>query len=209
MAQYKLTKKWMVESWTHAPSGTKLAVYYNKDSKKFWAPVAHKLVEDATQTGARQKADELADTLLTSEDRWYRIIIVSTDNSQRRTRYGGYRSGESHNSPRVGFDCWRTWVLDGEDGERYSRHWDRNPEHAMRKDIQKRFADVRRFSSYSDDGVELPYSDELWEALMSLSQRLGTINEELGRIVKSEDFAEILVSELLPRIAGKLLGEGK
>ena len=198
----KPTKRWQVERWLHKPSGVYLATYYDKDGHKFWAQVAHKRIEADTQKEVKQEATKLANALLASEDRWRRIIIVGVEERGHQVGYGGYSRRQSHNSPRVGFDCMRTWVLDAEDGKRYMRAWDREPEEDWARERLDNHFDVQQLSVYLDDGVEIPYSDELWEALMGFSERLGAIREELGKLIGNDDFVKLLTSGAVGLLMG-------
>jgi hypothetical protein len=202
MANPKPTKRWMVERWLHKPSGVYLAIYYDKERRKFWGPVGHKHVEADSQDAAVRMANELASALLANEDRWRRVIFISADEKKTQTRYGGYSREQSHNSPRVGFDCFRTWVLDAEDGQRYMRSWNREPEREWDRERLANHQDVRRLSVYVDECVELPYSDELWASLLEFSARLERIRGVLGEMIRCHDFAEMLKSGAVGLLVG-------
>lgn len=197
----KPTKKWIVETWTHKGSGTVLSIYYDKGGRKFWGRVANREVEAVTQEEAHELADSLADTLLVSEDSWSRVLIIWIEDRRGQTHYSGFGLGNTYNSPRVGFEFARAWIREGKNAkgefEKFTRDWNRNPTSPFDKKQLEAFRDVRRYHTYwGEEAVAVPYSDELWNSLIEFGERIGTIQEELQRIIHRKDFVSLLGASL-------------
>jgi hypothetical protein len=185
----KPTKRWQVETWLHRQSGTTLEIYYDRNVQEFWSIVATERVSAKTQVEVKAMASELADKLLVSEDKWRRIILVSTSGRDgEQTRYGGFRPDDAHDSPEVGFHMKRAWVMDADDGKRMTRRWDRNRRN-MHDDRLEAGNDIDRFYDYShgEEVVEIPYSDELWERLLAFSKYIGAARARLTELLQTPE----------------------
>jgi hypothetical protein len=199
----KPVKKWQVETWLHRPSGVKLSVYYDPKKKRFYAPVGSETVWAETQEKARSAAHIRAGEILCKEEDWERKIFIEIPR-QCKTSYAGIRTEDIHYSEEVGFRCCRAWIRRGPGGEMYTRDWVRDVWDVRRIEQQR---DVKHWCSpfwNEEKGVELPYSDEVWEALMALSRALTEARDRLDEIVRGDD----LIDKLLACNNGMKLLEG-
>jgi hypothetical protein len=134
-----------------------------------------------------------ADSKLVEESRWERVIFVEAHRSRHGTRYSGYAADCSHNSPLVGFACWRAWRLQAWDGKVLTRAWDRIATDPWSGDRIAKGQDVAQLSTYGDDAKMLPYTDDLWERLLALSARLRDVANALDLTIRSDNFVTRLM----------------
>lgn len=194
----KPSKRWEIEAWTHKLSGHKLVLYYDKNSKKFWGRVGTEMIEASTQSETKTLMQAAADTKLVAESRWERVLFVEARQNRGEARYSGYSSDCSHDSPLVGFVCWRAWRLESWDGKVLTRTWDRTATDQWSADLIAKGHDVTQLATYGNTTKMLPYTDELWERLLAFSARLRMLADELDRVMRSDDFAARLMGGDMP-----------
>lgn len=186
----KPTKRWQVDTWIHRKSGARLAVYYDNKHKDFWSCVADETVKDATQEGARKKAAELADRLLVDESRWSRVLFIWMNGRNNQTSYGYLPAADTLDSTHIGFTAQRSWMMVDDEGNKLTRRWDRDEPCGFG-------GDIRSLSVYSwdDNHHELPYTDELWQAVRELSNLLAAAETKMEALILSSTF--------VPRMLGR------
>lgn len=214
MAKFKATKRNEIKRWTHTKSGTELVTYYCREAKVFWTQVGSEMPSALTEDAAVELAGKRADVLLCTEEGWERVIYVSpqmTDAICRVTSDGGHGSSGYRpdvvrslptmaarigqiTAPTLGFEAERRWERKGTDGNLYTRRWDqeaRRPDDPIKErpgsDVSKVFGKETR--------VRLPYSDELWQALIDLSERIGKMAATFKLLLsKPEQLQRVLTS---------------
>jgi hypothetical protein len=198
----KPSKRWEIEFWTHKPSGHKLVLYYDKDARKFWGRVGTEMIESSTQEETKKLMQVAADSKLVEESRWERVIFVEAHQNRGKTNYSGYVHACSHDSPLVGFTCWRAWRLQAWDGKVLTRMWDRTATDQWSAERIAKGMDVTQLSIYGDDAKMLPYTDELWERLLAFSARLRVLADELDLVMRSDDLVARLMGGDMPLLPG-------
>jgi hypothetical protein len=201
----KPTKKHQIERWTHMASGTTLTTYYNPATEKFWCQVGGQAVFSDKRSACREEAEKLANEVLHDESRWRRVIFMTVEPP---TASGVFKGGtllvDVHKSPRVGFVLQRSWILDGHlDGKpcRFTREWqramrgERDYDHqAERHDVQPLHVMIKDYFAVGQTVTEIPYTNETWESLMSMSNALEEARTRLTALVAEPAFHAALAT---------------
>lgn len=208
-AHRKPTKKNEVDSWVHEASGTTLRIYYDAANEDFWCRVGAEVVSAPKRSGCRAKATTLANETLHDESRWRRVIFMNVEAPRSQvTCHGNGILVEAHKSPRVGFAMQRSWVMDAVvNGEprRYTREWRRfmvSDGDPLRFESQRARHDVCPLSVMVTDWqnrgyeavIEIPYTEETWQSLLSMSQALGAVRERLASMAQAPEFHAALAA---------------
>lgn len=199
MKHYTLVKKWRLDEFEHAHTRTKIGIYVTQGGE-FYARVPEyeegTLVTAKTKVGLTLLIQQTADRVLCLE--WRKVIAVSLASPQEGEFYTrrshGYRTlrwdPEKPLSAGSNIDLSfiRYEVSVQPDGKRCERDWydGGNSGH--------RHVDIREFFPVTGENVELPYTEELWEALSDFKKRLAELSHSIRTLISRSDVVPMLIA---------------